>query len=298
MFSIITPTYNREDTLHRVYDSLRSQSYTKFQWIVIDDGSTDGTQRLMASWMKEVNDFEIQYHQLPENKGKPYALNFGFHLCTGDYTIIADSDDSFRPNTLSDLKEIWCFIDRTNPGSNIGAIWTLVEDENNNIIGEKFPKDFWQVNLKERVLNRKNPVLGEKWHSWKTDVLKKYQMYHNDNSFVSESATWTRINKDFDYLCLNIVHRKYWYSGDGLIHQKKSKLKNYKISYYTSFYQLQSTSNRDICSQPYYRNLAFEFIKSTYYYSDPLNKLNSIKKILCWLIFIYKLPRALMSKLM
>ena len=67
MFSIITPTYNRQNELHRVYDSLKIQSYRNFQWIIIDDASTDSTDKLVEEWTKENNDFEIHYHKLKEN---------------------------------------------------------------------------------------------------------------------------------------------------------------------------------------------------------------------------------------
>ena len=297
MFSVITPTYNREHTLDRVYTSLNSQTYKDFHWIIVDDASTDNTKDLVDKWVSEKPDFEIEYHQLPENKGKPYALNYGFEFCKEPITIIADSDDSFESNSLADLKEIWDTVDNSLNAKKIATVWTLVKDENNQLVGEEFPKNFWQVNFAERTLNRKRPILGEKWHSWRTEVLKEYKMCYNHNSFIGESATWYRINKDYDFLCLNIIHRKYWHTEDGLIHQKKSKLKTAKIKYYTCYHQLNTSKISDIIRHSYFRKLAFEFTKASFYYTDKENKLSTMKQIVCFFIFLFLVPKRLLFKI-
>lgn len=297
MFSVITPTYNREHTLARVYDSLKAQTFKNFHWVIVDDASTDNTKDLVSKWMNQEPELNIEYFRLPENKGKPYALNFGFDYCKELITIIADSDDSFEHNTLSDLKEIWDTVDNSINGDRIASVWTLVKDENNQLVGEEFPKDFWQVNFKERILDLKRPTLGEKWHSWRTSVLKEYKMCYNENSFIGESATWFRINKDYDFLCLNRIHRKYWYSEDGLIHKKKSHKKIAKIWYYTSHIQLKETNLLQIINKRYFRNLAFEYTKSTWVYSDKKNKLSRTKRIVCFFIFLFFAPGRLIQKI-
>lgn len=298
MFSVITPTYNREHTLDRVYTSLKSQTYKNFHWIVVDDASSDNTKDLVDTWISEEKpDFKITYHKLPENKGKPYALNYGFEYCTEPITIIADSDDSFESNSLADLKEIWDAVDKSINREKIASVWTLVKDENDQVVGEEFPKDFWQVNFEERILNLKRPTLGEKWHSWRTSVLREYKMCYNENSFIGESATWYRINKKYDFLCLNVIHRKYWHTEDGLIHQKKSKLKTAKIKYYTFYYQLNTTTFSHIIKYPYFRKLAFEYTNANFYYVDKNNKLSTMKRILCFFIFLIMAPKRLLYKI-
>jgi len=297
MFSVITPTYNREHTLERVYNSLKAQTFRNFHWVIVDDASTDNTEELVSKWIKQDPELNIEYFKLPENKGKPYALNFGFDYCKEPITIIADSDDSFEPHTLSDLKEIWNSVDNSINGERIASVWTLVKDENNKLVGEEFPKDFWQVNFKERILDLKRPTKGEKWHSWRTAILKDYKMCYNPNSFIGESATWYRINKDYDFLCLNRIHRKYWHTEDGLIHQKKSKLKTAKIKYYTSFYQLNPSTLGEIIRYPHLRTLAFEFTNASFYYSDKNKKLSLLKRGLCFLLFLSKIPKRIISKI-
>ena len=50
LFTVYTPTYNRAHTLHRCYESLKVQTFRDFEWLIVDDGSTDGTAELVAGW--------------------------------------------------------------------------------------------------------------------------------------------------------------------------------------------------------------------------------------------------------
>ena len=293
MFSIITPTYNRAYTLNRVYSSLCSQKYTEFEWIIVDDGSTDNTEELVESWKKEKCSFKIIYHQLKQNNGKPNALNIGFNFCSKPITIIADSDDSFKSSTLSDLKHIWDTIEMTDNPDKIAAVWTLVEDENKLLVGDSFPYNFWQVNLSDRVLNNKFPVRGEKWHSWRTHVLQNHKMFHSDYSFISEGITWNSINRKYDILCINLIHRRYYSSEDGLMQKKKSRIKIEKQKFYNSYYQLKDLNNMDIIKYKYYHTYAFNYVKSILYYKKRDLSLSIDKKILCYFVSIFHLPTRL-----
>ena len=297
MFSILTPTYNRVKELSRVYDSLKNQTYTDFEWIISDDGSTDGTAELVQEWQNKENRFKITYHVLTKNQGKSSAVNEGLELCERPYTLIADSDDSFLQNTLSDLATIWKTVELSNNPKKIGAIWSLVMDEKGQLIGEKFPKNLWQVSFNERVLERTNPIKGEKWHCWRTEVLKEFKMFVNPNSFISEGATWDKINSTYDYLCVNSVHRVYWHTTGGLIHQKKSKLSIQKHTYFTSLAHLEKASYSQIVLTQHYRRIAFNYIKAKLSYSNSEYKLDSTKFVWVAIAFIIYLPHKIIHKI-
>ena len=289
MFSIITPTYNRAHTLSRVFDSINSQTYKTFEWIIIDDASTDDTKELIQKWINE-SSFKIKYYCLAQNKGKPFALNYGFKYCDYPITIIADSDDSFIPNTLSELKTLWDIVNLTKESNKIATIWTLVKDEKNILVGDEFPHNFWQVNFKERVLLNQTPVEGEKWHSWRTEIIKSFGMNHNDNSFISESSTWNRINREYDFLLINIFHRKYYHSEDGLIQTKKKRIDIEKQKFYNSYYQLNEISSVNIIKFKFFHRYLFDYTKSKFHYKNRDLSLSFNKSTIALIIFLIYLP--------
>src|SRR5258707_3990522 len=82
VFTVFTPTFNRSLTLRRVYESLRLQTFRDFEWLIVDDGSTDGTGELVEKWQTE-SGFPIRYIY-QENQGKPVAFNRGVPQDQGD----------------------------------------------------------------------------------------------------------------------------------------------------------------------------------------------------------------------
>lgn len=91
LISIIVPTYNRARTLKSSIDSLTSQTYDNIEIIIVDDGSTDNTQKLVSS----IDDSRIRYIKLDKNRGACYARNVGIKASLGKYIMFNDSDDIF-----------------------------------------------------------------------------------------------------------------------------------------------------------------------------------------------------------
>lgn len=298
MFSVITPTFNRAHTLERVYISLLNQTDHDFDWVIIDDASTDGTENLVNSWLEQSNPFSIQYHKLKENKGKPNALNQGFQYCTRPITVIADSDDTFVPDTFAELRMLWNTVDLSMDAHKIATIWTLTDDEEGDLVGEAFPHNFWQVSFKERVLDRKSTIKGEKWHSWRSEILKEYKMFHSEHTtYIPENATWKRINQDYDFLCVNMIHRKYYSSPDGIIQKKKKRIEWEKRKYYRTYYELYNTSCFLILTHHYFRRYAFEYLKARFYHKDKTAKLDFKRTLCCIIPALLNIPQGIIGYL-
>src|SRR5258708_2061474 len=88
-FSVITATYNRAHLITRTYESLRAQTFQDFEWIIIDDGSTDDTFDLVRSWLDhdqphDRQPFPISYLR-KENGGLHTALNLGTEFAEGEF---------------------------------------------------------------------------------------------------------------------------------------------------------------------------------------------------------------------
>ena len=97
--TVFTPTYNRAYILENLYRSLQRQSFTDFEWLVVDDGSSDGTKALFERWQKEDNLFPIRYCY-KENGGKCRAINYGLKLAQGELFFTVDSDDYLTDDAL------------------------------------------------------------------------------------------------------------------------------------------------------------------------------------------------------
>ena len=97
--TVFTPTYNRGYIIERLYRSLQRQTFRDFEWIVVDDGSSDNTKELVSEWMKEDNFFDIFYFKT-ENGGKGRAINFGLDRARGELFFTVDSDDYLTDDAL------------------------------------------------------------------------------------------------------------------------------------------------------------------------------------------------------
>jgi len=104
-FSIITPCYNRADTLTRVIESILNQDYQNFELIIIDDGSTDHSDSVMKEYQDNP---KIKYIKLSKNHGVNRARNVGFDNVSSDvdWVTLLDSDDEFFPQALSIMKKV------------------------------------------------------------------------------------------------------------------------------------------------------------------------------------------------
>ncbi|WP_417620167.1 glycosyltransferase family 2 protein [Oceanihabitans sediminis] len=100
LVSIIIPTFNRAHLIGETLDSVLAQTYQNWECIVVDDGSTDGTDEVMAEYMAK--DTRFQYHHRPEDRlpGGNAARNYGFEVSKGEYINFLDSDDFFHPNKI------------------------------------------------------------------------------------------------------------------------------------------------------------------------------------------------------
>ncbi len=98
VFTVFTATFNRAHVLHRVYHSLRAQTFRDFEWLVVDDGSTDGTGALVEAWRAEA-DFPIRY-RYQENRGKHVACNRAVAEARGRFFLTLDSDDACVPQAF------------------------------------------------------------------------------------------------------------------------------------------------------------------------------------------------------
>ena len=105
-FTVFTPTFNRAYILPQLYHSLCEQSCKDFEWLIVDDGSSDQTGELIARWKERENGFVIRCYQIP-NGGKPRAINFGITKASGRFFFMVDSDDQLTVDAIEKMR-VWC----------------------------------------------------------------------------------------------------------------------------------------------------------------------------------------------
>ncbi|MGN1210502.1 MAG: glycosyltransferase family 2 protein, partial [Candidatus Cryptobacteroides sp.] len=98
MVSVIVPVYNTAGTLAGCIDSILAQSYTDFELIIIDDGSTDGSGLIADTYPSKDSRVKV-WHQ--DNAGISAARNEGLSHASGDWVAFCDSDDTVRPDWLA-----------------------------------------------------------------------------------------------------------------------------------------------------------------------------------------------------
>ena len=105
-FTVFTPTFNRAYILPQLYHSLCEQSCKDFEWLIVDDGSSDQTGELIARWKERENGFVIRCYQIPTG-GTPRAINFGITKASGKFFFMVDSDDHLTVDAIEKMR-VWC----------------------------------------------------------------------------------------------------------------------------------------------------------------------------------------------
>lgn len=224
--TVFTSTYNRCHTLERLYESLKKQTFADFEWLIVDDGSTDATEALISGFKKEEK-LVINYFK-QENAGKHIAINKGLDLAKGEFFFIVDSDDFLLHDSLSTICK---YINKINDQSIVGVVG-LMENLQGKIIGTGFN----QINetLVSNLIERRNKynIQGDLAKVIQTDFFRRFKFPVIENErFVAESLVWNRMAEKHSFLYFNEVIYIADYQDDGLSSQSiANRRKNPKYS--------------------------------------------------------------------
>jgi FkbM family methyltransferase len=209
LFTVFTPVFNRRETIGRVWEALRAQTWRNFEWVVVDDGSTDDVADVLDAYAAEA-DFPVRVHR-QENGGKHVAWNRGVEMARGELFVPADSDDAFAPEALERFRRYWLSIpEKERPG--FSGVNVLCRDpETGEIVGTPFPASpMISQNLE---LTYRFRVRGEKWGCLRTEVLREVPFPETSvlrGSYVPESYLWYTLARQYRALCVNDPLRLYY----------------------------------------------------------------------------------------
>lgn len=225
--TIFTPTYNRADKLFRVYDSLKNQTCFNFEWLIIDDGSTDNTENIVSEFTQQQL-FQVKYIK-KNNGGKHRAYNLALKNANGDLFLCLDSDDWLKNDAVENILSI---ADNLNEKQFIVAYKV---NENGRLLSDTFP-DIYSCNLK--VLSQIYNCNGEFSLIFPTKLASMFPFPEFDGErFITEAVVYDRINYVADAVLLPKTITICEYQEDGLSNNLNTIMKNNPAGYCLYFMQ-------------------------------------------------------------
>ena len=198
--TILTPAYNRASLLPRLFDSLLRQTFKDFEWIVVDDGSTDNTHEVLASIKERCGDAFPMTCLYKENGGKHMAINMGVTRAQGELFFIVDSDDMLPPNALAIVAEEWRPI---SGDSNFGGIAGLdIAMDTREVIGSGLPQEHIDCNAID--IRYRHHVTGDMKEVFRTEVLREFPFPEfAGERFCPEQLVWFRMARRYRLRYIN-----------------------------------------------------------------------------------------------
>ena len=216
MISVLMSAYNEEDWVEEAIDSILKQTYEDFEFIIVNDGSTDDTAEILASYEKRDNRITVINQ---ENKGLTKSLNKGLKHCSGKYVARMDANDIALPTRFEKQASF------------------LEEHPDHAVIGT-WREEFWENQDKKRSVHfpTRNQIiqrtlvkyccLGHSTTMMRTSVLKDLQ-YNESYDLGEDYDLWTRIGESHKLANLPddlmLIRRI-----PGSITTSKNKWKNFK----------------------------------------------------------------------
>lgn len=220
--TIFTPTFKRRQTLIRVYKSLLNQTNTDFIWMIIDDGSNDGTEQLVNSWIKE-NKLKIEFYS-QQNSGKTKSVNRSIRRTNTPLWLCLDSDDWLDSNAVRYIIDEHRKIEDNS--SVCGMIGLRYEDSKKPMQKKNIPNDIifsTQENIRYRL-----GIPPEYIQVYKTNIIENYLYPEIDGeNFFPLSYMADQLDQEYTMLVLHKPVMYIEYQDDGITkNNKKHVLKN------------------------------------------------------------------------
>lgn len=210
ILTVFTPTYNRGYRISACYESLLRQTLKDFEWLIVDDGSSDNTFELVQKWQKEAK-LNIRYIY-QENQGVVIAHQTALQAINTELNVCIDSDDYMPDNAVEIIVNFW----EKNRRDEIAGIIGLDKYISGELVGNKFPKSLKKSSFAD--LYEIHGIKGDKKIVNRTDLAQKYLPYPKleGERFPAVAYLYLKINKEREYLLLNEFFCIVEYLPDGI----------------------------------------------------------------------------------
>lgn len=206
--SIILPVFNRAEIFKRALNSVLNQTYTDYEIIIINDGSTDDLHEKISDYLKYNYRLKYYYHS---NSGTVISLNKGISLAEGRFITFLDSDDEYMRNHLES---------RVNYMNNNPDVDLIHSDA--HLIGDK--ADFWVPDARNpgKLIHINECIIGATFFGKREVFYEKFnEVYSYDSEFIRRISNKYNIRK-----INNPTYIYYRNSADGILNRLKNNMKN------------------------------------------------------------------------
>lgn len=201
--TVFTPTYNRAYIIDELYNSLKKQTFIDFEWLIIDDGSTDCTYEKVKNWSADNTKFPIRYYKF-ENSGKQKEINRALDLARGELFFTVDSDDLLTADALDKINQ-W---EKTIPQCEKFCGFAGSDgDMTGKAINPIFSEEYVDATFFNRYAETGMFIGHDRPWVFYTDVHRQYRYPEFEGEkFIAEAVVWNRMAKDgYQIRCFNDV---------------------------------------------------------------------------------------------
>ena len=240
LVTIITPVFNRKTLLVRAMNSVKKQTFKSFEYIIIDDGSTEDLDNVVIPFMDGA-DFPVMYIK-KENGGVHTARNAGIKESRGKYIALLDSDDEYFPYTLQRLAEKWEEIPEDKQKEYRDVVCRCV-DQNGSPITPPFPEGINDLPWKE-ARKVAAGIRGELFGMLNGQLMRDNPWPEPEGvTFVTESILWEKLIPHYRSLFFNDTLRIYHIETEFSYSMRRKKtMQQIKNSRWQCMYTLNNPS--------------------------------------------------------
>lgn len=198
LLTILTPAYNRQEGIKILYQSLCRQTEGEFEWLIVDDGSSDNTRSVVNELQQQAS-FPIKY-VYKSNGGKHTALNVGISQIESPLTFIVDSDDYLTDDAVAQIKSVYS---KYKNDKTLCGYAFLRAFPDGKVNGKLFEKDELIASYIDTRVNS-DDTNADKAEVFITSYLKEFPFpeYPNEK-FLGEDIVWIRMARKYKMVHIN-----------------------------------------------------------------------------------------------
>lgn len=236
LVSVIIPTYNRALCIERSINSVLQQTYDNLEIIVVDDGSTDNTEQVVA----QIEDTRIAYYPMKNNMGANAARNKGIELASGEYLAFQDSDDEWHPRKLE--MQMKCMLEASDDVGLVYCAMDIIEDTSQH----RFPNPEYSLSdLEENIADTlaKGNAISTQTILMRRECFQKTGMFDEEMPRLQDYEFVLRVIAEYKVKFVNSVLVKRYVSKNSISKNilALSKAVEYLVEKYFDFFMNRQT---------------------------------------------------------